>query len=140
MNVRKALRIALLAEWGLIIATIASSFLLESALPSPLRQYVQAESERDLALADLPIALGGILILISTIATTIGLFLFQRWARPFYLVTTLASFGIILLAGPSVEHAVSETLGELAVLVSGVILGMIYFTNALEAQGPDSRR
>lgn len=140
MNVRKALRIAILAEWGLIIATIASSFLLESSLPSPLRGYVQAESERDLTPADLPVAIGGILILVLTVVGTIGLFLFQRWARPLYLVTTLASFAVVLLAGPSVEHAASETLGELAVLVSGVILGMIYFTSALEPQGSDSTR
>jgi uncharacterized membrane protein len=140
MNVRKALRIALLVEWGLIIATIATSFLLESALPSPLRQYVQAESERDLTPADLAVAIGGILIVAMTVVATIGLFLFQRWARPLYLVTTLASFGVVLLAGASVEHAVSETLGELAVLVSGVILGIIYFTNSLEPQRSDSPR
>ena len=61
-----------------------------------------------------------------------GLFFYQRWAA-WLMVAVLALFSLQLLFSPTVEPGILSYLGSLSDLLTGLILGISFFTEALEA-------
>ena len=61
-----------------------------------------------------------------------GLFFYQRWAA-WMMVVVLALFSLQLLFSPTVEPGILSYLGSLSDLLTGLILGISFFTEALEA-------
>ena len=127
---RLALRILILASAffffvGLVIVMAGDSFL-----PKELADWQAAqETEEDGALL-----LGLVLIfplIIAWVASSVGLFLFQKWAAWLYLAFAVLG-SIFLLLEPNVESGVSAFFSYLDALAGGIILGIAFFSNALE--------
>lgn len=127
---RLALRILILASAffffvGLVIVLAGDSFL-----PKELADWQAAqETEEDGALL-----LGLVLIfplIIAWVASSVGLFLFQKWAAWLYLAFAVLG-SIFLLLEPNVESGVSAFFSYLDALAGGIILGIAFFSNALE--------
>ena len=128
---RLALRILILASAffffvGLVIVMAGDSFL-----PKELADWQAAqETEEDGALL-----LGLVLIfplIIAWVASSVGLFLFQKWAAWLYLAFAVLG-SIFLLLEPNVESGVSAFFSYLDALAGGIILGIAFFSNALES-------
>ena len=132
MQTKVALRIAIVAEWSLVIATIVLSFVLEDSLPSPLKEYVKAGADREIQPSDIAGLLGGSIVIVAALIASAGLFLLKKWARWLYLAATLVGYALTFFAGPSVEHPLSAGLDDISAAVSGVILGIAFFTGVLE--------
>ena len=127
---RLALRILILASAffffvGLVIVLAGDSFL-----PKELADWQAAqETEEDGALL-----LGLVLIfplIIAWVASSVGLFLFQKWAAWLYLAFAVLG-SIFLLLEPNVESGVSAFFSYLDALAGGIILGIAFFSKALE--------
>ena len=127
---RLALRILILASAffffvGLVIVMAGDSFL-----PKELADWQAAqETEEDGALL-----LGLVLIfplIIAWVASSVGLFLFQKWAAWLYLAFAVLG-SIFLLLDPRVESGVAAFFSDLDTLAGGIILGIAFFSNALE--------
>lgn len=127
---RLALRILILASAffffvGLVIVMAGDSFL-----PKELADWQAAqETEEDGALL-----LGLVLIfplIIAWVASSVGLFLFQKWAAWLYLAFAVLG-SIFLLLEPNVESGVSAFFSYLDALAGGIILGIAFFSKALE--------
>lgn len=127
---RLALRILILASAffffvGLVIVMAGDSFL-----PKELADWQAAqETEEDGALL-----LGLVLIfplIIAWVASSVGLFLFQKWAAWLYLAFAVLG-SIFLLLEPNVESGASAFFSYLDALAGGIILGIAFFSNALE--------
>ena len=127
---RLALRILILASAffffvGLVIVLAGDSFL-----PKELADWQAAqETEEDGAWL-----LGLVLIfplIIAWVASSVGLFLFQKWAAWLYLAFAVLG-SIFLLLEPNVESGVSAFFSYLDALAGGIILGIAFFSNALE--------
>ena len=71
-------------------------------------------------------------LLILSIVSTVGLFLLKRWAA--WLNLSTAIFGILLISigPPIVDHAVPGSLGQMAALISGTIIGISFFSGVLK--------
>jgi hypothetical protein len=62
----------------------------------------------------------------------VGLFCYQRWAA-WMMAVVIAVFSIQMLFSPTVEPGILSLLGSLSDVVTGLVLGAAFFTNALES-------
>jgi hypothetical protein len=132
MSAKTRLKWLLCIEAAFIIGSIVSGVVGEAHLPQQLQNY-QA------TIGDLPhtlvewVGLAVYLLLLPTALTaTIGLFFSWRPARPLYLWTRIIVVILSAVQGPSVAPALAEMFDEAAVLVAGVVIGMLYFSQVRE--------
>lgn len=60
----------------------------------------------------------------------IGLFFLQRWARILFLILCIFGGFIIPVYGISVQSGIESMLGYFMSLIDGVLIAVLYFTNA----------
>jgi len=125
MNTSNTLRVFVILEWILIIGAISCSASLESSLPQDLKNWLASEEAEGSAI----VAFSFIPALIGALVGSIGLLFLKRWAAWLYLVCT------IILAVPDgqplVEDSITASVGEISLLISGIIIGMSFFSSAL---------
>jgi hypothetical protein len=129
---RIVLRFCLVALFAVIALSIGLAFVAEKLLPETLAEWYRAESAGDFEFTDLLTLLfwgaGLVLFLISMG----GLFFYQRWAA-WMMVFVLALFSLQLLFSPTVEPGILTFLGSWSDIVTGLVLGLAFFTDALDA-------
>jgi len=127
---RLALRILVLASAFFFFVIMVIALAGDSFLPKELADW-QAAQETD---EEGALLLGLVLIfplIIAWVASMVGLFLFQKWAAWLYLAGAVLG-SIFLLLEPNVESGVSAFFSGLDTLAEGIILGIAFFSNALE--------
>lgn len=92
---------------------------------------MKAEAARDLQTSDIPLLLGLLLFLAAYLTSSIGLFVFKGWARWLYLGAEILACLLMILSGPSVAPAGAAACEFAAAVLSGLILGIAFFTDAL---------
>jgi hypothetical protein len=128
MNLQKTLRRLILGEIILSVVIVTTGFLEERFLPAELRSYLDIVAAQDLSIKDgLVIALGVphmILLIVSWLA------LWQGWrsGRLLYTITWISSAPLLGLCAPLISGPVVASLEPLMSLVSGLILGLLYFS------------
>jgi len=131
MTAKLALRTAIVFEWLFGLAMIVLSFALERFLPEALREYVALDAESPIAIGELLLLPLAILLLIATLASSIGLLLLQRWARWSYLASVVLGCVITPFLGPTVEHSLTDTFDRIATTLSGLVIGIAFFSDAI---------
>lgn len=131
MTARRALRIAIVGAWLMFITAQVLSYLLRNSLPAQLQVYLAAEDERETTLLGVAALLIGVPCLAASVVSSIGIFFFARWARWLYLGSMAVSYAAAPLYGPTVEHVVADTFDHAETLLSGVVLGIAFFTDAI---------
>jgi hypothetical protein len=120
------LRVLILTELILGVLYLLSSSYFEAGLPEPLRSY---EEQHGGDLAGWQWYFIPTLALVA-LAARVGLFVFWRPARLIYLVTILVDSIARPFGGPNVDPAFSQMLNEAALIISGVVLALVYFSPA----------
>jgi hypothetical protein len=132
MHPATMLRLCVVSEWVFIALGMVLSFMLENRLPEPLRGWLAAEADRDpgtrefLALALLIPALP------CWLAGSVGLLFLKRWAAWLYLGAAVVLHLLSCLVGPTVEHAVTMLYFNVSLVLSGLVLGLAFFSPALQ--------
>jgi hypothetical protein len=157
MPTKRTLRLLVIAELLLILTGVVTA-IMESSLPETWRLYQELRTVGDFTsesetavepaeeslvseVAEEPGTEGsftmrdwmtigiGIPLVIALLASSIGLFFFRPFARPLYLATTLGSILIVpLYGGPYVVSGWMQTLDDIGLILSGVILATIYWS------------
>jgi hypothetical protein len=129
---RLVLRFLLIALFGLIVLSIGLAFVADKLLPDTLAEWVHQENGGEFQVTDILALLfwgaGIFLFLVSMV----GLFCYQRWAA-WMMAVVVAVFSLQLLASPTVEPGILSLLGSLSDVITGLVLGAAFFTNALES-------
>jgi hypothetical protein len=129
---RLILRVLLVALFGLIVLSIGLAFVADKLLPEALADWVHQENAGEFGVAEIVGLLfwgaGIFLFLVSMV----GLFCFQRWAA-WMMALVIAVFSIQLLFSPTVEPGILSLLGSLSDVLTGMVLGLAFFTDALQA-------
>ncbi len=130
-KIRLVLRFLLVALFGLIVLSVGLAFVADKLLPEALAEWVHQESGGEFQAADILALLfwgaGIFLFLVSMV----GLFFYQRWAA-WLMAVVIAVFSLQLLASPTVEPGILSLLGSLSDVVTGLVLGAAFLTDALE--------
>ena len=124
----KTLKILIVIEIGLIIASIASEFALESFLPGELRNYLERADEH---VSFIKLTSAGLLLLVLVlfIVAWIQMWRLKRNGRILYAVAWGCSLPLMIPLGPYVQSGFTYALDVLSALVSGIILGIAYFSD-----------
>lgn len=129
---RLVLRLLLVALFGLIVLSIGLAFVADKLLPEVLADWVHQENGGELGVADIFGLLfwgaGIFLFLVSMV----GLFCYQRWAA-WLMAVVIAVFSVQLLFSPTVEPGILSLLGSLSDVLTGLVLGAAFFTDALQS-------
>ena len=134
MRSSTVLRICVVLEWAFVGVAVALSFLLESSLPAPLRDWLAADAEADLAPHEAALLVAMILAMVCVLVGSIGLLFLKRWAAWLYLISVIIGYALFPFMGPSVAHGVADVVGDLATLLSGLIIGLAFFSDALRVR------
>jgi hypothetical protein len=128
---RLVLRFSLVALFALIALSIGLAFVADKLLPDTLAEWYRAESSGEFEFSDLLMLLfwgAGVFLFFVSMA---GLFCYQRWAA-WMMVVVLALFSLQLLFSPTVEPGILSYLGSLTDILTGIVLGIAFFTEALQ--------
>lgn len=129
---RLILRFLLVALFGLIVLSIGIAFVADKLLPDALADWVHQENAGEFGLTDILGLLFWGAGLFLFFVSMVGLFCYQRWAA--WLMTgVIAVFSIQLLFSPTVEPGVLSLMGSLSDVLTGLVLGLAFFTDALQA-------
>jgi hypothetical protein len=122
------LRTLIVTEICLGVLSIVVSLLTESSLPESLRTYVEAEAEADITARHIAMLATAIPLIILLLVSSIGLFFFWGPARILYLITIVGGLLLTPFFGPYVDAGWGAAFEDAAIIVSGVILALIYFS------------
>jgi hypothetical protein len=128
---RLILRFLLVALFGLIVLSIGLAFVADKLLPEALADWVHQESSGEWGIVDIIGLLFWGAGLFLFFVSMVGLFCYQRWAA-WLMATVVAVFSLQLLTSPTVEPGILSLLGSLSDVVTGLVLGAAFFSNALE--------
>ena len=128
---RLVLRFLLVALFGLIMLSIGLAFVADKLLPEALADWVKQENSGEIGVADIIGLLFWGAGLFLFFVSMVGLFCYQRWAA-WLMAIVVAVFSLQLLTSPSVEPGILSLLGSLSDVVTGLVLGVAFFSSALE--------
>jgi hypothetical protein len=128
---RLVLRFLLVALFGLIVLSIGLAFVADKLLPEALAEWVHQESAGEFGVGDIIGLLFWGAGLFLFLVSMVGLFCYQRWAA-WLMAGVVAVFSLQLLISPTVEPGILSLLGSLSDVVTGLVLGAAFFTDALE--------
>lgn len=131
MKAVTALRTCILLGWTLVIVGLPVSFWLESKLPIQLQTWLQEEMARDLSTGETWVNILGIVCLVALFVASVGLFRLRWWGAWLYVGCAVMFFPLSFFYGPTVEHAMAYSLNELDIILSGITIGIIFFSDAL---------
>ena len=128
---RLVLRFLLVALFGLIMLSIGLAFVADKLLPEALADWVKQENSGEIGVADIIGLLFWGAGLFLFFVSMVGLFCYQRWAA-WLMGAVIAVFSIQLLFSPTVEPGILSLLGSLSDVLTGLVLGLAFFTDALQ--------
>jgi hypothetical protein len=132
MRLKTRLKLLLCMEVLFIICTIALGIFDDSLLPEQLRDYEASVANAPHTLIGGIVVAVDMVLLATALTATIGLFLSWRPARALFLWTRIAVVVSSPLQGPNVESGWENLFDGAAVLVAGVIIGMLYYSQLRE--------
>jgi hypothetical protein len=127
---RLALRILVVASIFFAFIGMIISLAGDGFLPKELADWKAAQETED----EGAMLVGFLLIsplIIAIVASLVGLFLYQKWAAWLFLGISVLGTMLMLLE-PTVESGISAFFTDLDTTLGGVILGIAFFSNALE--------
>jgi MotA/TolQ/ExbB proton channel family protein len=132
MKTSTVLRMLLGLEWILSILCIILYYMLRSHLPPELSAWLDGSITRGLTPGVWVIVCLSVPLLILSVVGTVGLFLLQRWGAWLCLSTAIFGIALMSIGPPIVSHAVPNSLNQIAILISGTIIGISFFTDVLK--------
>ncbi len=112
------------------ILGVVVSLVGEPSLPAPLRDYLKAQNEAGLSAGNIALYAVEVPLLIASVVSIIGLYRMWRFARPLTVVVWIIGLILQVFSGPSVNSGLATSLYELAAVLNGIILAVIYMTPA----------
>lgn len=131
LDPKQALRAAVVAEWVMTMLSVVLSDVLQNSLPEPLSHWSQHTIEIEYPVFKNIFLFFSISVLILSITASVGLFKLKMWARSLYLTTVLIGYLLTFFLGPTIEPAITSTISDLSDLLSGIIIGLAFFSNVL---------
>lgn len=129
MNLERIFRGLVVSDIALTVTSIPATLLSEHFLPSALQAYVHAESEAPLTVLEAVLFAFAVALMVVLVVAWVGLLRWRRSAPHLYLVACASYAPFLLIAGPTVSTAFETATGTVGSIISGLILGMVYFSD-----------
>jgi hypothetical protein len=136
----RILRALLVADIAITILAVPYALVDDRLLPPALQAYAAAQSEAPLSLQETVLVTLALPLLALVLVAWIGLFRWWRVAPALYLTACVGAVAILLMGGPTVETALSTAADTSNSIISGMILGLVYFSELRERFGASAQR
>lgn len=124
----RSYRALLLASVVLGIFGAVFDTVFPSALPTVFAQAQEAH-DNSLSTPKLLLAgLGGLVLLILGVTSTVGLYQFRFWAPKLALITTALALPLFPLFGATAISGYATALNEISSTLWGAVLALVYFS------------
>jgi hypothetical protein len=128
MNLQKLLKISVAVQLAAIVAIIGLVFVGDTADLHPLLQEYLAWEEENILLGNGLMAIV-LIVVVAYLVAMFGLWNFNKWAKPVYIVTLIAS---VLLTAFTSYMSIYTPLEEMVITISSIATGFtlaILFTD-----------
>lgn len=128
MNLQKLLKISVAVQLAAIVAIIGLVFVGDTADLHPLLQEYLAWEEENILLGNGLMAIV-LIVMVANLVAMFGLWNFNKWAKPFYIVTLIA---IVLLTALLPTMFIYTPLEDVFITISSIATGFtlaILFTD-----------
>lgn len=128
MNLQKLLKISVAVQLAAIVAMIGLVFVVDTADLHPLLQEYLAWEEENILLGNGLIAIW-LIVVVAYLVAMFGLWNFNKWAKPVYIVSLIAS---VLLTAFTSYMSIYTPLEEMVITISSIATGFtlaILFTD-----------
>ena len=129
---RLVLRISLLALFAFVVLSIGLALVSDKLLPTELAEWHHRNGAGDLGFTDILGLLFWAFGLLLFFVSMVGLFFYQRWSA-WMMLGVLLVFSLQVLFSPSVEPGILTLVGSWSDILTGWVLGLAFFTDALAA-------
>ena len=126
MSPVRTMRLLIVGQVVALVLTIAVDAATQGALPAQLQAYLAEVEASELTPASTAVGLLGLLAIVASVISWIGLWRLWRPARSVYAVALLSALVITLFTGPVVWSGVVGTIDDVASIVAGMLLGLLY--------------
>ena len=126
--IESVLRHLVVWQWILAGLSILSFELEVEQLPFLLQEYAAGEAARPPTAADAAVGWLTLSGGLGSLAASIGIFAFRRWARPLYLAMALLGCVLQALLEPSVTTPWSVAAETATQVLVGATIGVAYFS------------
>ena len=121
-------RILLLASFALaLLATSVDRIFPELVVPA-LRAVLDGAKLANDHSSNISFAILGLIMLVTAIISTYGLFRFRRWSRALSVLSTVVGLPLYVLKGQFVLSGYSEVFGQLSLLLGGAVIACAYWS------------
>jgi hypothetical protein len=135
MRNQRVLTFLVVADIVLSVAAVVAEIAFQWTLPEPLRKYVDQWGEPSLTPFEF-VQLGLFFVVLSVTITAWISLLNWRWGPALYITALGLNALGTALSEPSVSTAAGATIEIPAMLVGGMILGLVYFSDLRERFRP----
>jgi hypothetical protein len=128
MNLQKLLKISVAVQLAAIVAIIGLVFVGDTADLHPLLQEYLAWEEENILLGNGLMAIV-LIVVVAYLVAMFGLWNFNKWAKPVYIVTLIAS---VLLTAFTSYMSIYTPLEDVVITISSIAAGFtlaILFTD-----------
>jgi hypothetical protein len=128
MNLQKLLKISVAVQLAAIVAIIGLVFVGDTADLHPLLQEYLAWEEENILLGNGLMAIV-LIVMVANLVAMFGLWSFNKWAKPVYIVTLIA---IVLLTALLPTMGIYTPLENVVITISSIAAGFtlaILFTD-----------
>lgn len=78
----------------------------------------------------------GLLSIVGVIVSDVGLLVSKMWGAQLHLCSLVVGTVALGFMGPRMTNAIGDTMGTLGSLISGLIVGLAFFTDSLRPVEP----
>ena len=129
-KLRLILRVSLLALFAILVLSIGLAIISDKLLPDELAEWHRRNNATNFGVTDVL----GLLFWIAGVGllfvSMVGLFFYQRWSAWMFLGVNLV-FSLQVLFSPTVEPGLLSFIGGWSDVLTGLVLGFAFFTDAL---------
>lgn len=108
-------------------------------LPPELKNFANGRSQVLSVGSAIWLSVLGLGIVVATVVSVVGLFVFWRPARPLTLFLAVVGLSLTPLSGPVVESGLTCSFHDLTMVLQGVIITLAYFSPIKDFFAADSK-
>ncbi|WP_332420274.1 hypothetical protein, partial [Vibrio metschnikovii] len=127
MSITTLFRVILISGLVTSIVGIIAGFSLSETLPPILQEYLLQAEKKEVSNFEMVFLLvASLALLVLLPVSTVGLWKFKRWARTLYIVISIVFIPLSIFVGPIVMNSWEAMFNEIAILLEGILIAMMF--------------
>lgn len=131
MKYKKILKVSIILQWIFIILALTLLFYLEDQLPLQLQEYLEWDANRPQTAINFFVQWFSLFLIIIYFISSVFLFFLKSWPKWVYIISSIIMILLYATGGPTVEHAYVSTVDLFSIFLSGFIVAILLFTDAI---------